>query len=377
MQVPFNTVLPIGNEEKYLIESLRSGKWCGRGPMTLTLEKQVKNKLGVKHAFFVTSCSSALEVGCLVAGLKPGDEVIIPSFGFVSAANAVLAAGAKPVFADIDQGTWNISVETVKKVVTPKTRAVLPVHYAGSSAGMGELHSFCREGELFLIEDAAQSLGSKREGKFIGPTPWVACFSLHETKNISCGEGGLITTDSDNLAEKIEIIIEKGTNRQRFFRGQVDKYTWVERGGSYIASDLLAAVALAQFEKLDAITARRLEIAKKYHSALSEFEEVISWQKVPNGIEVNGHIVAFKVRQEIRDQVIADLKEQGIGAVFHYIPLHNSPYAQALDLMPEKALPQSVELSECLIRIPVFNTMGDEQVQFACDVISKVLTRYR
>ncbi len=373
MNIPFNTMTPVGNEEKYLVESLRSGRWCGRGPMTLALEKLAREKCGAKHAFFVTSCTSAMEVACLVANLKPGDEVIIPSFGFVSAANAVLLTGAKPVFADIDASTWNLSRATVEKCLTEKTKAVLSVHYAGSSAGVEDIRKLCLEKNFFFIEDAAQSFGAKRNGKPIGSTPWATCFSLHETKNVSCGEGGFIMTDSDDLAHKIEIVIEKGTNRQRFFRGQIDKYTWVERGGSYIASDLLAAVALAQMEKLDEITARRQQLEKKYKSELQKFSDKIQWQVLPANVETNGHIVAFTVAMEIRDKVLTELKASGVGAVFHYIPLHDAPYAQETGLAPDHVLPNSTHLSESLIRMPIYYSLTDSQLEEVLKITQEIL----
>lgn len=369
--IPFNVPSPVGSEEKYLLEVLKSGKWCGRGPKTLALEALAKEKCQVKHVFFVTSCSSALEVGCLLAGVKPGDEVILPSFGFVSAANAVVMTGAKPVFADIDPKTWNISLESIKKVYTSKTKAILTVHYAGSSAHTDEIRKFCEDKNLFLIEDAAQSLGAKRGSKPIGGTRWVTCFSLHETKNINCGEGGFIMTDSDDLAQRIEIIIEKGTNRQKFLRGQVDKYTWVDRGGSYVASDFLAAIALAQLEQMEAITARRVEIYKKFKTGLKDFNNII-WQEIPRDVEANGHIAAFLVDPKIRDSVLRALKEKGVAAMFHYVALHDSPYAKEHGLYNTE-LPHTREVSESLVRLPIYYSMTNSQVEEIIKTTKEVL----
>jgi dTDP-4-amino-4,6-dideoxygalactose transaminase len=373
MNIPFNFSTVVGNEEKYLLEALHSGKWSGRGPKTLALEKLAQSQCQVKHAFFVTSCSSALEVSCLAAGLKPGDEVILPSFGFVSAANAIVMTGAKPVFADIDIHTWNISVETVLPLINSKTKAILPVHYAGSSAHTDELREICKSKNLFLIEDAAQSLGSKRDGKPIGSTPWTTCFSLHDTKNVACGEGGFVMTDDDELAQKIEIMIEKGTNRQKFFRGQVDKYTWVERGSSYIASDLLAAVALGQMEKTAVITEKRIQIEKRFREALREFNGKIQWQKIPSNIVANGHIAAFVVPVQSRSQILFDFKEKGIAALFHYVPLHDAPYASEKGYMPKKDLLNSRKISEGLVRLPLFYSMTDEHVEYICQSAKEIL----
>jgi dTDP-4-amino-4,6-dideoxygalactose transaminase len=379
MTIPFNKMTVVGNEEKYLLEALHSGKWCGRGSKTLALEKLVKEKCQAKHAFFVTSCTSALEISTLISKIEPGDEVILPSFGFVSAANAVVLRGARPVFADIDLSTWNISLSEVEPLITPKTRAILPVHYAGSTAGIEDLRAVCQAKGIFLIEDAAQSLGAKRGGHPVGSTPWTTCFSLHETKNISAGEGGLIMTDSDELAGRIEIQIEKGTNRQKFFRGQVDKYTWVDRGSSYIASDLLAAVALAQMERLEQITAKRTQLLKIYRETLAEFDGLIHWQELPKGIETNGHVAAFRVNPAIRGVIIKSLRDQGVEATFHYVPLHDSPFAKEQGLLPKTDLPNTRAVSEGLVRLPIFFSMSVDQAhevaKKTADTLQKTVLR--
>lgn len=375
MEIPFYKMAIVGNEEKYLLEALRSGKWSGRGPKTRILEERIKEICGVRHAYFVTSCSSALEVSCLAARLKPGDEVVMPSFSFVSAANAVLTAGAKPVFADVDLETWNLSAETAKAAITARTRAILTIHYGGSTAGVDELRDLCQQKNFFLIEDAAQSLGAKRKGKPVGATPWAACFSLHETKNISSGEGGFITTDSDDLAQKIEIHIEKGTNRQKFLRGQVDKYTWVDRGSSYVASDLLAAVGLGQIEKLDFITERRLEICERYKKGLAALDNIITWQKVPEGVQTNGHVAAFRVEAARRDEVLAALKQAGVQALFHFVPLHDSPYSRENGLAPRVDLPHTRVISDGLVRLPLYHTMTNSQVDVVIEKTTGTLSR--
>ena len=366
--IEFNRMSVVGNEEKYLLEALYSGKWCGRGPKTIELEKLAKQLCQVNHAFFVTSCSSALEIGTLLAKIGPGDEVIMPSFGFVSAANAIVTRGGRPVFSDIDAKTWNTSLEFVEPLVTKKTKAIIPVHYGGSTAGIEELRSFCKEKRIFLIEDAAQSLGCRRDDKPIGSTPWVTCFSLHDTKNVSSGEGGFIMTDSDELALQIEIQIEKGTNRQKFFRGHVDKYTWVDRGSSYIASDLLAAVGLGQLEQLEKVTKKRRLICAKYREEIGDFGGKINWQFIPQGIETNGHVGAFHVDPKLRTKVIYEFKKVGVGAVFHYVSLHDSPFAKENGFAPAKDLIQTRNISEGLVRLPVFFSMTEQEID---EVISK------
>jgi dTDP-4-amino-4,6-dideoxygalactose transaminase len=376
VKVPFSRPAIVGNEEKYIVEALHSPKWCGRGSKTLELEALVKKTLDVKHAFFLTSCSAALEVSCLLSDVGPGDEVIVPSFGFVSAANAVALRGAKPVFADIEMDTWNISARTVRPLITPKTKAVIMVHYNGLAAGVDELRELCREKSLFLIEDAAQSLGAKMNGAFIGPTPWTACFSLHDTKNLTSGEGGLLVTDSEELAGRIEILIEKGTNRQRFFRGQVDKYTWVDIGSSYIGADLLAAVGLAQLEKISEITDRRRQIWATYSRMLENFRPKVILQTEIAGFETNGHVAGFLVDTERRGEILSQLQSEGVGATFHYVPLHDSPYAKKLGSTGSFDLPNTRRVSEGLIRLPIFYSMTEAEVQFVTNKTAEVLETY-
>ncbi|MDZ4677839.1 MAG: dTDP-4-amino-4,6-dideoxygalactose transaminase [Oligoflexia bacterium] len=375
MTIPFNKMSVVGNEEKYLLEALHSGKWCGRGPKTIALENLLKEICKVKYVFFVTSCTSALEISCLISNIGPGDEVIMPSFGFVSAANAVVLRGAKPIFADVELDSWNLSARTVAPLLTTKTKAILTVHYAGSSAGIEDLRELCKQNKLFLIEDAAQSLGAKRSGKFIGPTPWTTCFSLHETKNISSGEGGLLMTDSEEIASKVEIQIEKGTNRQKFFRGEIDKYTWVDRGSSYIASDLLAAVALGQVEKLKEITSKRKSFYERYKNGLAEFEGKITWQKTTSDVETNGHVAAFTVDPQVRAKLISQLKEKGIGVTFHYVPLHDAPFAKENGFSPTKDLPNTRLISEGLIRLPIYYSMTEHDVEHVLQTVRSVINK--
>ncbi len=366
----------VGNEEKYLLEALYSGQWVGRGPKTLALEKLAARSCGAKHAFFVTSGTAALEVATLLAQLRPGDEVITPSFAFVSSANAIALRGAKPVFADIDKDLWNITTETVEPLLTKKTKAILPVYYGGSSAGADGLRDICKKNNLFFIEDAAQALGAKRDGKLIGSTEYVTCFSLHATKNLSSGEGGLVMTDSDELARRIEIQIEKGTDRQQFFRGQIDKYRWVDIGSSFIASDLLAAVGLGQIEKMMEVTEKRKAICARIQSALKKFEGLISFQVIPKNIETNGHALGFTINSEIRDQILSQYKSLGVQAIFHYVPLHDSPYARTQGFVPGEDLKNTRAISEGLVRLPIYYSMTDQEVDFIISSSEKILSQY-
>jgi dTDP-4-amino-4,6-dideoxygalactose transaminase len=377
MQIPYVKMTPVGNEEIYLLEALNSGKWAGRGPKTLALEKLAQELTGAKHVFFLTNGTAALEVGCLLAGIKPGDEVITPSFAFVSSANAIVQRGGIPVFADINRGTWNITVETVAPLITKKTKAILPVHYAGNSAGIEELRKLCKDQNIFLIEDAAQSLGAFRDDQAIGPSDAVTCFSLHNTKNISAGEGGLIMTDSNSIASKIEVQIEKGTNRQRFFRGQVDKYTWVDLGSSYIASDLLAAVALGQLEKLRDVTEKRISICNRFQKEIGDFGGLIQWQEIPQNIRTNGHISAFVIDPKIRGKVLEAMKASGVEAQFHYVPLHDSPFAKEQMFAPKMDLPSTRWVSEGLVRLPVYYSMSDEEIDFVIKITKTIVRSFQ
>lgn len=376
MKIPYSRPAIIGNEEKYVMETLQSGKWSGRGLRTTGLESLVRNMFSVKHAFFVTSGTSALEVGAILSGVGSGDEVIVPSFGFTSTVNCIVGRGATPVFADIDPETWNLSVETVEPLITPKTKALVPIHYAGSVSGIQGLRDLCAKNEIFLIEDAAQSVGARWKGRPVGSTQDVTCFSLHDTKNVAAGEGGLVCTDNDDLALRAEIIIEKGTDRQKFLRGQVDKYSWVDYGSSYVASEILASVALAQIEKLNLITERRVQIWNHYKDVLGSFEGRISFQSFDEGVEHNGHIFGFCVPVEKRDAILADLNASGVGATFHYVPLHSSSYSKKMGWMPGRSLPHTDNLSNSLIRLPIYWSLREPEVHWVSEMTRKILNHH-
>jgi dTDP-4-amino-4,6-dideoxygalactose transaminase len=314
-----------------------------------------------------TSCTTALELATYLLNLQPGDEVIAPSYTFSSTVNPVLLAGARPVFADICEDTMNIDPDEILKKITPRTRAIYPVHYGGISCAMDEIMEIAQEHDLKVVEDAAQGVNAKYKGRYLGTIGDFGCYSFHETKNYVCGEGGalLINSDDKKIIERAEIIREKGTNRSKFHRGEVDKYTWVDIGSSYLPSDLLAAFLYAQLEKLDEIHAMRMKIWNSYYSALKPYEAEgkIRLPVVPEYAEHNAHLfyVLFH-NEQTRNFVMDTLKASEIWAVFHYIPLHSSPFG--LRLGNKKGdLPVTERISDQLLRLPLYAGMNEETLE--------------
>jgi len=368
MQIPFNKPYFTGNELKYiedLFTSVQKGEngshLSGDGKYTHKVQEFMETKFGAKKALLTTSGTSALELASYALDFKHGDEVIVPSYTFSSTVNAILLAGAKPVFADIQEDTLNIDPEDIRRKLTPRTKAIYPVHYAGVSCDMKQIMEIAAENDLKVVEDAAQGVNAKYKGKYLGTIGDFGCYSFHETKNYVCGEGGalLINTDDQAMAERVEIIREKGTDRSKFFRGEVDKYTWVDIGSSYLPSDILAAFLYAQFEKIDEIQEKRMEIWNAYHDALKPFEDegIIRLPVVPEYAEHNAHMfyVLFQDEQR-RDYVMEILKEKGIFAVFHYVPLHSSPMGLVLGYL-NGDLPVTEEMSGRLMRLPIYAEM--------------------
>lgn len=353
-------------EAQTAAEAILSGNVGGGGAITARVQKQLAARFGVKHALLVTSCTHAMELGLMAFRLKPGDEVILPSFTFTSTANAILRQGAWPVFAEIDEETFNLDVEDVAARITPRTRAIMPVHYAGVGCRMDRLMELARQYDLKVLEDAAQGVGAKYSGAFLGTIGDAGAYSFHVTKNITCGEGGALLTNDDTLALRAEIIHEKGTNRAQFLRGQVDKYTWVDLGSSFVLSDLLAAILERQLEKLDAINLRRGVIWRAYHDAFAgpETAGLLKRPVLDPSAESNWHIYALRVNVAQRDEVIDALRARGIGATFHYIPLHSSPFGrETLDYRGDE-LPITERVSRSLIRLPLYPDMTDGQVDY-------------
>jgi dTDP-4-amino-4,6-dideoxygalactose transaminase len=350
-------------------EALRA-RTAGDGPFGRKVERRLAMWLGVPRVLLTTSCTHALELSLLTLGIGPGDEVICPSFTFVSTANAVLRVGARPVFAEIDEKTLGLSPEDVERRITPKTRALLPVHYAGIAPDMDELLEIASRHELRVIEDAAQGLGARYRGRALGGLGDAGCFSFHETKNLTCGEGGALALRDPELAARAEIIREKGTNRNAFLRGDVDKYTWVLEGSSYVLSDLLAAVLDAQLDKAPEIASRRRRIAESYRNGLSGWAAAHGVGLMPQfpDREVNDHIF-YLMFPDVgrRDRALAALKAEGVTASFHYVPLHTSPMGARLHT--GGPLPVTERVADGLLRLPLHPRMSPEDVERVVEAV--------
>jgi dTDP-4-amino-4,6-dideoxygalactose transaminase len=348
-------------------EALAASQVTGNGPIARACEEEIKRAFEVKHAFLTTSCTHAMELAMMCLRVGPGDEVICPSFTFPSTANAILREGARPIFADIEERTLNVDPADVERKITPRTRAILPVHYAGVACRMDELLKVAQSHGLAVVEDAAHCLGAKYKGKYLGTIGDIGCYSFHGTKNLTCGEGGAFCTNDDALAKQAEIPLEKGTNRAAFLRGQVDKYTWVERGSSFVLSDLLAAVLLAQLAKRATIEERRRHIWHRYKNALERYavQGKLVLPAIPEECEPNWHIFYILLPDEHRrNELQRRLNEQGIGAVFHYVPLHSSPYGTSVLGCKPKDLPVTERVSKTLLRLPLFPDMTEEETDY-------------
>lgn len=326
--IPFNKPTLTGKEVEYILDAANSGQLAGDGRYSLLCQEILKEHTNCKSSLLTHSCTAALEMCALLADLQPGDEVIMPSYTFVSTANAFCLRGAIPVFVDIRKDTLNLNEKLVKEAITPKTRAVVAVHYAGIGCEVDFLANLCQERNILFIEDAAQALGSKYNGKSLGSFGDLATLSFHETKNVISGEGGCLLINNESFTEQAEIIREKGTNRTRFNRGEIEKYTWHSLGSSFLPGELIAAFLYAQLEHIDSITKKKLDIWHEYNSGLKHLEDkgLIRLPIVPKNCEHNGHLFFLLVEnQKTRNELIDFLRSNSIHSVFHYIPLHTSP----------------------------------------------------
>lgn len=371
MQIPFNEPFLSGNEEQNLSTCLsKTKKFSGDGPFTKEASSLLEQKLNAKKVLLTTSCTHALEMSALLCDIKPGDEIIIPSYTFVSTANAFVLRGATPVWVDVDLNTFNIDLESVKKSITKKTKAIAPVHYAGFSCDMDALLEIADSEKLYVIEDAAQAIGAEYKNKPLGSQGNLSSISFHETKNLHCGEGGALIINDPNMIERAEIIREKGTNRSKFFRGQVDKYTWVDIGSSYLPSELNASFLLAQLEKVDEITTHRRSLWDRYYSQLQDIPEIRTIQKT-SWNNYNGHI--FFLLTETAEKAVdlmSFLKSNGVISTFHYLPLHTSPYGRNVGITHTQ-LNITEKHSYCVVRLPMFYNLTIQQVDYVCDLIRR------
>lgn len=365
----FNKVPYRPKSIEYMQQAIEANKICGDGAWTKKCHAWIEGKFHANKALLCTSGTSALEMAALLCNIKPGDEVIMPSFTFCSTADAFVLLGGVPVFVDIRPDTMNIDENLIESAITDKTVAVCVVHYAGVSCEMDKIKEICKKHNLYLVEDAAQGVMSQYKGQYLGTIGDYGCYSFHETKNYSMGEGGAFIVNRPEDAEISEIYREKGTDRSRFLRGQIDKYTWVEKGASILPSDILAAYLYAQLEEADEINNHRLRAWNQYYEGLKDLCGTIELPTVPEGCVHNAHMFYIKAKNlEERTELIAYLKEQGIQCVFHYIPLHSAPAGLKYCRFHGEDKYTTVE-SERLMRLPLFDGITEEEVQSVIDKI--------
>ena len=369
MQIPFNKPFLTGKENEYIISAVESGKISGNGIYTQKCQGFFEKRFGIKKALMTTSCTDALEMAAILIDIKPGDELIVPSFTFVSTANAFVLRGAKIVFADSQPDHPNIDETKIEALITPKTKAIVPVHYAGMACNMDVIMEIANRHNLFVIEDAAQAIDSYYKGKALGSIGHLATFSFHETKNIISGEGGMLAINDKRFVERAEIIWEKGTNRSAFFRGEVDKYGWVDIGSSYLPSEIVAAFLWAQLENLEAIQTKRKKIWNSYFLTLSKIDGIdFQLPSIPEYTTNNAHMFYLVFDSiQLRSQFIEYMKKNGIHTVFHYLSLHKSPYYSSK--YNGDALPNCDRFAENLVRLPFYYELSHLQVEFICSKI--------
>jgi len=352
-----------GRELSYIAQAHTNGHLAGDGMFTKRCHAWLEARTGAHKALLTHSCTAALEMAAILADIQPGDEVIIPSYTFVSTANAFVLRGGVPVFVDIRPDTLNIDETRIEAAVTPRTKAIVPVHYAGVACEMDAIMTIAKVHNLLVIEDAAQGIMSTYKGKPLGSIGHMGTYSFHETKNIISGEGGALLINDERFSERAEIIREKGTNRSQFFRGQVDKYTWVDIGSSYLPGEVIAAFLWAQMEEAQSITQKRMDIWEKYHEALAPLEHAGKLRRpiIPDVCQHNAHMYYILLESlERRTEIIAQLKTQGINSVFHYVPLHSAPAGREFSRTSEK-LRYTDDLSNRLLRLPLWVGLGDSQ----------------
>lgn len=375
--IPFNKPFLTGKETHYIYEAVNSGKISGNGIFTKKCQKWFEEQYGFKKVLLTTSCTDALEMAAILANIQPGDEIIVPSYTFVSTAIAFVRQGATIIFADSYSNNPNIDADKIETLITPKTKAIVPVHYAGVSCDMDKIMELASKYNLLVIEDAAQAIDSFYTGKdgvkrALGSIGHLAAFSFHETKNIIAGEGGMLTINDDRFIERAEIIWEKGTNRSQFFRGEVNKYGWVDTGSSFLPSEIIAAFLWAQIENLDAIQEKRKELWNLYYNGFKKLQSSLNIKlpEVPAYATNNAHMFYLVFNEAAgRSNFINVLKLNNIHAVFHYLSLHNSEYYQAKH--DGRVLINSDKFTECLVRLPLFYELNTSNVLKILEVASK------
>lgn len=373
--IPFNRPHHPGEEIEIAAEALRSGWTGGNGPFTQACEQALQELTGSARVLLTSSCTGALEMAAILAGVGPGDEVVMPSYTFASTATAFVLRGATPVFVDIDEATLSIDSRRAAEAIGPRTRALVVVHYAGACADMEALSSIAAAASLLMIEDAAQAVGSQWKGRALGTFGALGAFSFHETKNVTCGEGGALLVNDERFAARAEVLQEKGTNRAQFARGEVDRYRWMDLGSSWLMPEASAAMLSLQLGRLEAVTAARLRIWSRYHERLAPLEEAgrLRRPRVLDGCRHNAHIYPILLGDPgARDQVAAQLGRRGISAYFHYTPLHSSPAGQRYARV---AGPMTVtdRVAGSLLRLPLWFGMTEGDADRVCDALAEIL----
>jgi dTDP-4-amino-4,6-dideoxygalactose transaminase len=372
--IPFNKPFLTGKEAHYMYQAVYTGKLSGNGNFTKKCQQFFEEKYGFKKAIMTTSGTDALEMAAILCDVKPGDEVIVPSYTFVSSALAFVRQGARIIFADSCENNPNIDVEKIEELITDKTKVIVPVHYAGVACDMDKIMDIANRHKLFVVEDAAQAIDSYYKGKPLGGIGHFGCFSFHETKNVTAGgEGGLLSVNDERFIRRAEIIWEKGTNRAEFFRGMVNKYGWVDTGSSFLPSEINSAFLWAQLENLGEIQARRKSIWEQYHEGLKDLavKGCFTMPDMPDYATNNAHMFYLICRSlDERTELLSYLKEQGVGAVFHYLSLHLSDYYRNHHegVIPE--LPNCDKFADRLVRLPMFYELSNEDIICIVKVIS-------
>lgn len=372
--IPFNKPFLTGKEAHYMYQAVFTGKLSGNGVFTKKCQFFFEEKYGFKKCIMTTSCTDALEMAAILCDVQPGDEVIVPSYTFVSSALAFVRQGAKIVFADSCENNPNIDAEKIEALITPKTKVIVPVHYAGVACDMDRIMEIANRHNILVVEDAAQAVDSYYKGKPLGGIGHFGCFSFHETKNVTAGgEGGLLIINDERFIRRAEIIWEKGTNRAEFFRGEVNKYGWVDTGSSFLPAEINSAFLWAQLESLDDIQSKRRQLWEKYYELLKPLADKGYFQllDMPDYATNNAHMFYLVCNSlEERTALIAKLKGEGIGAVFHYLSLHTSPYYKKKH--DGRNLLNCDRFADCLVRMPMFYELTLEQVDYIVDCIKKI-----
>ena len=377
MKIDFNRPFATGKEFEYIRSAITTAHLSGNGQFTKKCQVWLEQQMRSRKALLTHSCTAALEMAAILADIRPGDEVIMPSFTFVSTANAFVLRGGVPVFVDIRPDTLNLDETRIEAAITPKTRAIVPVHYAGVGCDMDAIMDIARQHDLMVIEDAAQCILSSYKGRPLGGIGHLGALSFHETKNIISGEGGALLVNDERFMQRAEIIWEKGTNRSQFFRGQVDKYTWVDIGSSFLPSEILAAFLWAQMEDVASITQRRLAIWNRYHAKFAEAEKqgVIRRPVIPGDCTNNAHMYYLLTRDHaMQMRILQALRAKGIQAVFHYIPLHSAPAGRKYGRANGR-LEVTDKASETLVRLPMWVGIDDNDVDRITNIVIEISMR--